>query len=314
MAITVESLVKRYIPLLDEIFANASVTSALSGDPAITQAGANTHTIRIPKISLDGLADYSRSGGYASGDVSVEWEEVSFNYDRGRKFQVDAMDDEETFHIAFGRLAAEFMRTKVALEADAFTFSQIASTPGIQLEGEYIGDGKDFLEALLAATVALDEKEVPTDQRYLYTTPTLRKSVQALDTFKSREALGNFAGIIETPQTRFYTAVDLKDGKSPDEITGHFAPAADAAPINYMIVYKPALIKFDKHVVTSVITPEANQTHDAYMVKYRKYGIVDLYENKRDGVYVSYAIDPPEPPEEPSGGTGSNGSNGNQGS
>ena len=43
-------------------------------------------------MSLDGLADYSRNGGYVSGDVTLTNETVAFNYDRGRKFGVDAMD------------------------------------------------------------------------------------------------------------------------------------------------------------------------------------------------------------------------------
>lgn len=47
-----------------------------------------------------------------AGDVTLTNETVSFNYDRGRVFTVDAMDDEETAGIAFGRLAGEFVRTK----------------------------------------------------------------------------------------------------------------------------------------------------------------------------------------------------------
>lgn len=31
----------------------------------------------------------------------------------------------------------------------------------------------------------------------------------------------------------------------------------------------------------------ALETLDSYMMKYRKYGIVELFDNKLDGVYVS---------------------------
>ena len=92
---------------------NASLTSVLDGDSTLVRMGANTNEIIIPKISMDGLADYSRNGGYVSGDVTLTNETVTFNYDRGRKFTVDAMDNEETAGLAFGRLASEFIRTKV---------------------------------------------------------------------------------------------------------------------------------------------------------------------------------------------------------
>ena len=45
---------------------------------------------------MDGLADYSRNSGYVKGDVTLTNETVTFNYDRGRKFSVDNMDNEET--------------------------------------------------------------------------------------------------------------------------------------------------------------------------------------------------------------------------
>ncbi|MDR2486718.1 MAG: hypothetical protein LBD12_02010 [Clostridiales Family XIII bacterium] len=288
MAITLANLVTRFIPLLDLVYAAASVTNGLTGDPALAQAGSNARRIKIPKLTMSGLGDYSRANGYVDGDVTVTWEEVEFNYDRGRKFIVDAMDNDETFNIAFGRLAAEFIRTKVAPEADAFTFAQIAGTPGIQTATPATyADGAAFLAALLKASTELDEAEVPAEQRHLFVTPTLLNSVKALDTTRSREALQGFAHVVSVPQTRFYTAVEMLDGETAGEEAGHFQKAASGKDINFMVVHKPALIKFDKHVINSVITPEQNQTHDAYGVKYRKYGIVDTYENKAKGIYLS---------------------------
>ena len=74
------TLFKKYIDLLDEVYQNASVTSALDGDMTLVQMGANTNEIVIPKISMDGLADYDRNGGYVHGDVTLTNETVKFNY------------------------------------------------------------------------------------------------------------------------------------------------------------------------------------------------------------------------------------------
>ena len=160
------TLFKKYIDLLDEVYQNASVTSALDGDMTLVQMGANTNEIVIPKISMDGLADYDRNGGYVHGDVTLTNETVKFNYDRGRKFTVDAMDNEETAGLAFGKLAAEFIRTKVVPEMDAFRFATYAGTTGIsKADAGTLADGAAVLAALVAAQNKMDEDEVPQENR-----------------------------------------------------------------------------------------------------------------------------------------------------
>ena len=82
-------------------------------------------------LSMQGLGDYSRNEGYVKGDVTLTNETVKCNFDRGRMFNVDTMDNLETAGIAFGQLAGEFIRTKVAPEEDAFRFAQYAGKTGI---------------------------------------------------------------------------------------------------------------------------------------------------------------------------------------
>ena len=106
------TLFKKYIDKLDEVYKQASLTADLDADSTLVQAGANANEIIIPKMSMDGLGNYSRSSGYAQGDVTLTNETVQFNYERGRKFGVDRQDNAETAGVAFGRLGAEFTRTK----------------------------------------------------------------------------------------------------------------------------------------------------------------------------------------------------------
>ena len=98
--------------------------------------------------------------------------------------------------------------------------------------------------------------------------------------------MSTFAAVKKVPQGRFYTAIDMLDGKSSGEELGHYAKAAGAADINFMIVHKPAIIKFDKHIASDVISPANNPDSDAYITKYRKYGLVDVYANKVAGIYL----------------------------
>ena len=67
---------KKYTDKLDEVYQHASVTAVLDGDGSLVQMGANAGEMIIPKISMDGLADYSRSGGYVAGDVTLTNETV----------------------------------------------------------------------------------------------------------------------------------------------------------------------------------------------------------------------------------------------
>ena len=291
------ALAKNYIALLDEVYKLASLTSVLDSDPTGMRQGANANEILIQKLSMDGLADYSRNDGYVKGNVKLEWETVKFNYDRGRLFEVDSMDDEETVRTAFGRLAGEFVRTKVAPEGDAFTFAQLASETGISKvsAGATLSTGANVMDAIAAGAGQMDEDEVPQDQRYLFITPTLGNLIKQMDTTKSREMLDTFAGVIRVPQSRFYTAIDLYDGVDHsgtsgqvDESAGYFTKATGAKDINFMIVHKPAVLKFNKHTAAPIIVPDANQRSDGYIQKYRKYSLVDVYENKRAGIYLHH--------------------------
>ncbi|MEG2428603.1 MAG: hypothetical protein RSB58_09275 [Clostridium sp.] len=283
------TLAKNYTSLLDEVYRGASVTADLTSDASMMRAGANANEILYPQIDVTGLGNYDRNSGYTSGAVSVVWKTATFNYDRGTKISVDTMDNQETFDIAFGMAGATLQRDKVAPEADAFTFASIAGTAGIsKATPATYSTPEQFLSALLEAKNVMDEDEVPEEGRYLYATATLLNSVMALDTTKSREVLNAFTAKKKVPQSRFYTTIKLLDGKTAGEELGHYKKAVDSKDINFMIIHKPALIKFDKHTASSVISPDNNADSDAYISKYRKYGIVDVYKNKVAGVYLSH--------------------------
>lgn len=283
------TLFKKYIDKLDEVYKQSALTADLDADSTLVQAGANANEIVIPKMQLDGLADYSRNSGYVGGDVTLTNETVQFNYDRGRKFNVDAMDNEETAGVAFGRLSAEFIRTKTVPEMDAFTFAQLAGTSGIsKATAATYADGNAWLGALVTAQSKLDEDEVSAENRILYITPTGYNAIHAVDTTKSREVLASFSKIVKVPQSRFYTAIDLYDGTTSGETAGGYVKdATNGKDINFMIVQKDAVIKYPKHTVNKVVTPEANQTNDGWMFFYRAYGLVDVYDNKVAGIYLS---------------------------
>lgn len=276
-----------YVSVLDEVYKEAAKSAVLESDSELFREGANAHEIVIPKMSLSGLANYDRANGYVDGDVTLSNETVEFGYERGRMFSVDAMDDEETAGVAFGKLAGEFIRTKVVPEVDAVRFASYASNPSAKAVSESLTDGDSVLASIRTAKASLDEAEVPEGDRYLFITPTLFDKIEALDTTKSKEILNSFAAVITVPQSRFYTAVKLLSGTAAGETGGGYEKDTGASDINFMIIQKDAVLQYTKHAEPKVINPAENQTADAYKFGYRIYGLCDVYDNKASGIYVS---------------------------
>lgn len=285
------TLAQKFIPILDEVYKVSSLTAKLDGAAELARQGANANELIIPKIDMQGLANYSRNGGYVSGDVTLTNETVQCNFDRGRMFQVDYLDDLETAGIAFGRLAGEFIRTKVVPELDAFRFAKYASTTGISKvsAGATLADGAAVISALRKGITGMDESEVPVDDRHLFITPTLYGMIQDMDTTKSREVLARFASVTQVPQTRFYTAITQYDGTTASQTAGGYVKDdTSGKDINFLIVHKPAVIQYEKHVAPKIIEPAQNQNADAYKFGYRNVGIADVYENKVAGIYLHH--------------------------
>ena len=253
MSNTIE-LAKSFVPKLDECYRLASLTSVLDGAPELAKQGANANELIIPMMSMDGLADYSRNGGYVQGGVTMTNETVKCNFDRGRRFDVDVMDDLETAGLAFGRLSAQFIRDKVVPELDAFRFASYCGISGVTKKEETLADGAATVAALSAAVTAMDDEEVTATGRYLFITPTLLQGINDMDTTKSKKVLEGFEQVIKVPQRRFYTAIKQLSGKTGEE-AGGYTKAAGAANINFAIVQKDALIQYTKHAAPKIIAP-----------------------------------------------------------
>ncbi len=215
---------------LDELYKKESLTSVLDSAPElVTMVGKE---FKIPQMELDGLATHSRTNGgeYVGGGATLSFVTKTPDYDRNRKFTVDAMDDAETAGIAFGQLSGQFIKQKVTPEIDSVRFAKYAQVAGTKKAGT-ISTGAEFLAALRAATTVLDNNEVSDEGRILFATPALLNAVMALQTIDSREVLATFEKIVKVPQSRFYNAVTLLDGKTQGQEAGGYTKA----PITYAL-------------------------------------------------------------------------------
>lgn len=278
---------KKYLDLVDSLYTEVAKTSVLDGNNALVRMGAGAGELIVPKITLDGLSDYDRTSGYESGDIGVSYETKKYNYDRGVKFNVDEMDNEETQGMLFANTLGQLEKEKVAPEIDAFRFATYASYSGITAVEGNLATGEAVLSALVSATATMDNASVDMTDRVLFITPDLLLAAKNVDTTKSQAIFERFMSVVQVPSTRFYTAIDLKS-KTADSATG-YVKSAGAKNINFMIVSKSAVIQFTKHEFKKPLSPDNNPDADAWVIRYRKYGIAEVYDNKAKGIYLHNA-------------------------
>lgn len=271
------NLVTKFQPLLDEVYKAASLTTDLENS-AVKFDGSKT--VKVLKLTVPPLGTYTRNTGYTAGDVTADWEPFTLTQDRGTEFSVDAMDDEETLNMTFGNASSEFIRRSVVPQVDAYRFAAMASADGIStVAGAALTTGDAAIKAINAGMVKMDEDEVTPEGRVLYITPTLTGLIGELESYKSKQVMTRFSKIIQVPQTRFYTKIDV-------DATGFKKDTADGKNINFMIVDPKAVFAVAKHKKLRVFDPDTNQKRDDYLFQYRLYHDMFVYPQKAAGVYL----------------------------
>lgn len=273
------ALRKSYSTLLDEVYKLASLTAVLDGPNELVREGANANEILIPKMTMSGLADYNKQTGYVAGDVTLEYETKKCDYDRGRMFTVDAMDNIESAGIAFGRLSGEFLRTQVVPELDAWRIAKYAGYAKNKVAAN-IADAKAGIAALRVAKTAIQNAEAKPETCYLFISMSLKGSIEDLDTTASKKVLEGWAAVIPVPDGRFYDKVTLTASGA-----GGFTTTGGKA-LNFLVVDKNAVIQNQKHTVSKIITPDQNQDADAWKFGYRTVGIAEAKDNKKSAIYA----------------------------
>lgn len=307
MSSNLGSLVTQYTTILDEVIEAEAKTADLTANQNLVGEFVGAGIIKVAKIVMDGLGDYSRASGFVEGDIDLSWETMQLTHDRGRSFSIDIMDDEERLRIVTMNLMTQFVRTKVVPEVDATRFATLAANAG-NVVSAAISTSADATNAVLAAEEIIEDTGVPLSECFLYCTSAfkglLRKAQEYRlmpgDTPNTLFEQFDDMRLIPVPQNRFYTAIDLYDGttSSPTDETGggyvkHVStggsdPAGKA--LNFMIVHPEACAAITKHETLRYFAPEVNQAKDAHLWQYRVYHDMLVYENKAGLIYAHAAL------------------------
>ena len=257
--------------------------------------------VKIPKMTMSGLGDYDRNSGFAQGAVAVTYETRTLTQDRGRTFQLDAMDvDETNFAATAGAVMREFQNTKVIPEIDAYRYSKIyelAEAAGKTKTYTPTADSifeklmNDITEVRDAAgecteiVIAMSAKVAGMLDLAKGGTNVLQSGYfeQGKAEIKVKEIDG--CPIIRVPSARFQTKYTFMDGVENAE--GGFAAAEDAKGINWMVMVKQAPVAISKTDVTRIFDPMTNQNANAWKIDYRKYHDLWIMDNGMEGIMVS---------------------------
>jgi len=301
MAINTLAYATLFMQELDKQVVAAATSGWMEGNAGLViYNGGNT--VKIPKISMDGLGNYDRSAGFTQGAATLAYETKTMGQDRGRTFMLDSMDVNETNFVAnASNLMGEFQRTLVIPEIDAYRYSAIATQAiaGSRASGGYTPIVADIYSKIKADITAIQDIVGAIPLKITMSTATLNILESSTEMVRQLQ-VNNFNGAIqsevhqidecpitEVPSARLKTAYVFNDGKTTGQTGGGFTPAALAKSINWIICAATAPIAISKTDNMRIFAPDVNQVADAWKLDYRKYHDLWIMDNKMATVFVN---------------------------
>ena len=261
-------------------------------------------TVHIPEISMQGLAKYDRDEGFNQGSVTLKFNPYKITQDRGRTFQLDSMDVNETNFVATaGTVMGEFQRTQVIPEIDSYRYSKIAAlaTAENKVTTGFTPVVATILEKLEAEITEIQDVVGEDEGLIIVMSTKLRTILNNSDKFNRYLNVAEFKNgsvnttvksfndipILGVPSARMKTAYVFNDGKTANQQAGGFKADTAAKDINWIIMPQRAPIAVSKTDKVRVFTPELNQKADAWKIDYRKYHDLWIPKNRFAAIRVN---------------------------
>lgn len=303
MAINTLQYSKQFQTVLDAQML-ASATSAFMEANAGQVKYDGGDTVHIPEISMQGLAKYDRDEGFNQGSVTLKFNPYKMTQDRGRTFQLDSMDVNETNFVATaGTVMGEFQRTQVIPEIDSYRYSKIAAlaTAENKVTAGFTPAVATILEKLEAEITEIQDVVGEDEGLIVVMSTKLRTILNNADKFNRYLNVAEFKNgsinttvksfndipILGVPSARMKTAYVFNDGKTANQQAGGFKADTGAKDINWIIMPQRAPIAVSKTDKVRVFTPDINQKADAWKIDYRKYHDLWIPKNRFAAIRVN---------------------------
>ena len=287
-----------YTEILDGVLAAGLTSAPLTADEnRVRYSGGGT--VEIAKLSTSGFGDYSRSSGYPDGSATLAWEAHTISMDRGVKFTVDVMDQDETMQtLSATNLISEFTRTQSIPEVDSYRYSKIfqAIVNDSTARFEYYTLDASTVLGKLQGNIA-DIQDVIGEQeplicfisgeafKYLTQSSQLSKQLGVQNvtgangiTTKIYDVDG--VQLVPVPSARMKTEYAFS-------ATNGYSAKPWAMGMNWIVMAKSAGVAFTKHNKLKVFGADVNQAADGELIQARMYHDLWVYENKHNGIFIS---------------------------
>lgn len=258
--------------------------------------------LKIPTMTTAGLADYDRDNGFVQGGITVKYNTYKMTQDRGRTFQIDRMDvDESGFVATSANLIKVFQTEHVIPEIDAYRYSTIADIAIKANQSEAVALTADNALTKIREHIRAVQDIVGDDVPLILTmstktraliedAPKIGKSINVAD-FKQGGMNFKVKSLDESviriaPSSRLKTKYEILDGTTSGQEAGGLKAAADAKDINWIITPQRVPIAISKTDKLRVFEPDTNQKADAWKIDFRKYHDLWIKESDKKIIFV----------------------------
>lgn len=258
--------------------------------------------VKIPTMTTSGLADYDRDNGFVQGGITLKYNTYKMTQDRGRTFQIDRMDvDESGFVATSANLIKTFQTQQVIPEIDSYRYSTIADIAVKANQSEAINLTADNALTKIREHIRAVQDIVGDDVPLILTMSTKTRALiedspkigKSIDTANFKQ--GNMSFKVKSldesviriaPSSRLKTKYEILDGTTSGQEAGGLKAAADAKDINWIITPQRVPIAISKTDKLRVFEPDTNQKADAWKIDYRKYHDLWIKESNKKIIFV----------------------------
>lgn len=272
---------------LDKSYKAGAKTSGLDINPAWVRAADRAGTFYIPKVTMPGLGNVV-GGVFPAGDVTQTWDAYTYEFDRGRKIEVETVSKDEAGQVAeIAVLAAEYLRTNVIPELDAIRFSRCyaGAVAASNVVAAAITTSAEAIAATNAALVDVANAEVDMEQAHFFAVPDILDLLENAAYTEKKARILSRVMPIEVPQARFNSHITTDAGTTGS--AGGFT--ATGYELDFMLMDKNACFADAKHVAERFFPANINQAGDLTRWDYRVVHDCWVFANKTAGIYAHRA-------------------------
>ena len=293
------SYATKYAPELDKMIAQQSKTGFFS-DNAFKAQFIGAKTVKLPRLTFVGLGSYSRTDGYAKGDVTLTHDTYTLSQERSRQLFIDAQDvDESGVPDLAGKMVGEYTRTMVIPEIDAYNLSKLH---GVATTATHV---KTFAEATAVADLLKTINDAEAAMEYdgstslvafvdpvmyslLMTSSEIDRFI-TLGGFKQGEAdfkvkKINGCAIIPVAASRMKSQYTFDTGSTTSK--GGFSPASGAKDVRAIVLPKDSASLIKKVDKVDMHGLGEDIDRDGYTINYRLYYDLLVKDSRKNTIFA----------------------------